>query len=59
MSPVDPQVFVFFVSFPHFFEVHSYENAFPAAPAAPAARQRPNPAQTLTSKMTSLTLCSR
>ena len=36
-----------------------HENAFPAVPAAPAARQKPNPAQTLTSKMTSLTSCSR
>ena len=35
------------------------ENAFPVAPAAPAARQKPNPAQTLTSKMISLTSCSR
>ena len=30
-----------------------------ASHAAPAARQKPNPAQTLTSKMTSLTSCSR
>ena len=27
MSPVVPQIFVFFVSFPHFFDVNSHSNS--------------------------------